>query len=396
MDPDLDTLREHVDEWRETGIISEPTAEAILEYESTAESDGQSDPAGQQSASVRSSPSLTADRSRLVVALSLMGGLLVAAGIGLYVATRWQELPVIAQTALLGAVPLGGFLGGLGLARRGTVRVGHGLWFGAAVFTGVSATLLYDIYNPGFSLAWALGGWALVAISAGHAFPSQPTTAAGLGAGTLTVVTVTATLNTVSVVAVTAFGLAVFGAGVSRLNGGNPLANTYRLYGAGNLGLGLVVIASGADGLGGLNIGGISTGVFLLTGAITSVRFGVRRGWSNPPHTAWLGGTTAGIGIIGVLVFAGGEIPALVTLLAVHAVLLAILIGLLVVGVIAAERATINLVAALFLCQLFVFLLETVGETLPQSLALVVAGVILLAAGAGLERGRRELLAGLR
>ncbi|ERH03358.1 MAG: hypothetical protein J07HR59_00471 [Halorubrum sp. J07HR59] len=97
-----------------------------------------------------------------------------------------------------------------------------------------------------------------------------------------------------------------------------------------------------------------------------------------------------------MLVFAGGEIPALVTLLAVHAVLLAILIGLLVVGVIAAERATINLVAALFLCQLFVFLLETVGETLPQSLALVVAGVILLAAGAGLERGRRELLAGLR
>ncbi|MEF8779675.1 MAG: DUF2157 domain-containing protein, partial [Haloferacaceae archaeon] len=169
MDPD--DLRGEVVDWVEDGILTREQARAILaRYDvDPPERLRDSDDAAEGS-----------ERSRIVTAIALMGGLLVTAGIGLYVATAWDDIPRLVRAIVLLGVPAGGFLASARLLSRERPRVGHGVWFASAAFVGVTTFLLVDMYAPGAEPTWPLLGWTAVAVVAGHGYPSRPTTALGL------------------------------------------------------------------------------------------------------------------------------------------------------------------------------------------------------------------------
>lgn len=397
MDPD--DLRGEVVDWVEDGVISPEQARRIL-----ARYDVDPPEPLQESAE----PPIGAERSRIVTAVALMGGLLVTAGIGLYVATAWDDIPRLLRAAILVFVPAAGFLGATRLLVRRRPRVGHGVWFASAAFVGVTVFLLGDMYAPGTASEWQFLAWTAVAVAAGHAYPSRPTTALGLLVSVALVVDVADSLGVDPVIPVGAFGVLLFAVGTARfdpdstdgVDGVGGVDGIYRLVGFGFAVLGVLAIAASSS-VGSVPNSGGALGVLLLSAAaVVTVVVGLslsRRGApiADPQSTSasWAGGTLLALGF-GLAFFRYGEsIPELAGVLATHAVSLAVLVGGVVVGYRTEMRGIVNAVALAFLLQLLFFLEATIGDVLPQSLALVIAGVVLLAASFGLERGRRRLFA---
>ncbi|MGM0716784.1 MAG: DUF2157 domain-containing protein [Halobacteriota archaeon] len=156
MDPDA--LQAEVDEWVRDGIITETQAEAIL-----ARYDG--DDAG---------------RSRAVVALSVVGSALVFVGVTLFLATNWDDLPTVAQVAVLLAGPGLAYAAGSTAYRRSVPRAGLALTLLGAVLVGPSLFLLADLASVEIAEVWLLFAWTAIALPTGHALDSRVGTGFGL------------------------------------------------------------------------------------------------------------------------------------------------------------------------------------------------------------------------
>lgn len=391
MDPD--DLRREVVDWVEDGVISPEQARRILARYDV-------DPPDSLQRSIEASAE--AERSRIVTAVALMGGLLVTAGIGLYVATAWEDIPRLLRAVILLAVPIGGFFAATRLLARRRPRVGHGVWFASAAFVGVTVFLLGNMYAPGTESEWLFFGWTAVAVAAGHAYPSRPTTALGLLLSGALVVDVAESLRVDPVIPAGTLGVILFVVGAVRLDpeASDSLDGIYRLVGFGFAVLGVLAIAASSSVGSFPDAGGALGALLISVAAVAVVAFGgllARRGTpvSTPRGTSalWAGGALLALGIGVLFVRYGDAMPELVAVLATHAVSLSVLVGGVVVGYVTDARGIVNAVALGFLLQLLFFLEATIGDVLPQSLALVIAGIVLLAAAFGLERGRRRLFA---
>lgn len=99
---------------------------------------------------------------RLPLMLSMLGGILVFAGIISLVAANWDDIPRLTKVALL-VLAMGLSLGGAHMARqRGAEGPAHGFAFLGALIFGANIMLIGQIYHlppnpPGGALFWALG-----------------------------------------------------------------------------------------------------------------------------------------------------------------------------------------------------------------------------------------------
>ncbi|MFT4883593.1 MAG: putative membrane protein [Natronomonas sp.] len=365
MDPDA--LQDEVDEWVREGIITDEQAEEILaRYEG-------------------------ADRRwpRIVLALSLVGAVLVFAGIALFLATNWRDLSRPARAVVLVAAPTLAYVGGVAGYDRNAPRIGHAMCILGAVLVGPSVFLFDSLYALDLAMEWLLFAWLAVMLPTGHALGSRVGTAFGL---VLAAVLVAVLEESAAVtVAIGGLGIALFALGHFR---DDAVAWTYRIGGttmalAGLLGMTLLegqfqwFDPDPTAVLAATSLGAVAGAAWLF---VTEKRMGAE--WSTVAVLA-----LAGAFILGL--FAPDIVPELLAFAGVH---LTALVGLLATGYFGyrtESRRFIDLAAGGGMLQTLSFVQATVIDALSGSIALIVAGLILLGAGIALERGRRALLSNL-
>lgn len=361
---DRDALEGEVEEWVAEDIITEEQATTILDrYERR-----------------------SAGRSRVVLVLSLVGAALVFVGITFFLATNWRDLPVLARAAILVAAPTLAYAGGVGSYSRDVPQVGHALAVLGALLVGPSLFLFVDLYTLGVETAWLLFGWAAVALSTGHALDSRPGT--GLGLALAGVLVVDLAEPTDPMAALGLAGVTIFGLGLYHRD---RVGWTYRLGGMAITILALLAVTTqegryewfaleSSVALAGAGLGALGVTAWLLQQEYRA-------------EAAWAG--LAIVAVVATTLLAWGapdRIPALVAFAGGHLALLGTLVAAGGLGVHTESRALVDLATLGGLLQVISFVNATVIDELSGALALVVAGLLFLAAALAIERGRRSLL----
>jgi uncharacterized membrane protein len=423
MDPDA--LREALDRWTDEGLIDDATAARIGEFEgvdppdsadsaekpTAAEATELSDdepapdtakPASETDESAPDTDGLLGE-SRIVVALALMGGVLVAAGVAALLIERWDSIPAAVRAAILVVVPLSAAAAGASLERT-SPRTAHGMWLLAALFTGVSLFQLAELVTAIDRDAvepWLVGGWTVVSIAVAARIDSRPIGGVASVLGAATVVTATTSENPVLLVGF--YGSVAYTAG---LLAGGGIGD--RLPGAGTVESAVPRFARTLRWTG---------GTFAAVAVAPLVATGMRRGDPAGAGTVILAVTAVGAAAVAFR-RAGGDrragyavVPAVVGPVSVAAAWAAVgimeslagalvALGCLLVSVLALVVAAVGLREASlanaatlgFVLGVVAFLVGPVADAVSGSIALVVAGLVLLAAGLGAERGRRAVL----
>ena len=388
---DADALDDEVDEWVREGIISDEQAEAILaRYEG-----GADEPR----------------RSRAVLALSLVGSALVFVGVTLFLATNWADLPLLARAVVLVTAPGLAYAGGALAYDRTAARIGHALCLLGAVLAGPSIFLFDDLFALGLHDAWLLLAWTAIALPTGHALASRPGT--GLGLFVLLVLVGNLAEPTDPAPPVGLVGVALFAIGCvgshARSFPGTP-AGSHTVGGAGGSGAGADPVAwtyrvgGAAVALAALLLLTTHEGRFfrfefeasaMLVAGLLGAAGGA--GWlSIASRRAASGWALVAIGAIAgsaaVASMAPDALPDLLAFVGTHLALLAALLATGYLGYRTRSRSLVDLAALGGLLQTLAFVSATVVDALSGAVALVVAGLVLLAVGVGLERGRRSVL----
>lgn len=407
MDPDA--LRDALDRWTDEGVIDDATADRISEFEGVEppDSTAATEPNSTAATEPDAEPDVDADgllgESRIVVALALMGGVLVAAGVTAFLIDRWDSIPATVRAAILVVVPLSAAATGAGLERT-SPRTAHGLWLLAALFTGVSLFQLAELVTAidrDAAEPWLVGGWTVVSVVVAARIDSRPIggLASTLGAATV----VTATASETPVLLVGFYGSVAYLAGL-RADGGIGDG----LFGAGTVESAIPRFARTLRWTG---------GTFAVVAVVPLVATGARRSDPVGAGTVLLAAVAAVAAAVAFRRVAGdrrGEyavVPAVVgpvavavawtavgltesfagALVALGCLLVSVLA--LVVGAVGLREASLANAATLgFALGIAAFLAGPIADVVSGSIALVVAGVILLVAGLGAERGRRAVL----
>ncbi len=145
----MQTLERSLSRWRAAGLIDEPTETAIRNYEQA-----QAAPAGR--------------RWQVIIAL-VLGGILLGAGILLFVAAHWDDVSPIGRLGLVMAMLALFHLAGIASSDRfpGFATTMHAL---GTIASGAAIALIGQIFNmnehwPAAVMLWALcaiAGWALL------------------------------------------------------------------------------------------------------------------------------------------------------------------------------------------------------------------------------------------
>jgi uncharacterized membrane protein len=407
MDPDA--LRDALDRWTDEGVIDDATADRISEFEGVEppDSTAATEPNSTAATEPDAEPDADADgllgESRIVVALALMGGVLVAAGVTAFLIDRWDSIPATVRAAILVVVPLSAAATGAGLERT-SPRTAHGLWLLAALFTGVSLFQLAELVTAidrDAAEPWLVGGWTVVSVVVAARIDSRPIggLASTLGAATV----VTAAASETPVLLVGFYGSVAYLAGL-RADGGIGDG----LSGAGTVESAIPRFARTLRWTG---------GTFAVVAVVPLVATGARRSDPVGAGTVLLAAVAAVAAAVAFRRVAGdrrGEyavVPAVVgpvavavawtavgltesfagALVALGCLLVSVLA--LVVGAVGLREASLANAATLgFALGIAAFLAGPIADVVSGSIALVVAGVILLVAGLGAERGRRAVL----
>ena len=439
---DRDALRAALDRWTNEELIDESTADRIREFEAAREG-ATPDDRSREDDPVAAAATDRADhiadddllgRGRVVVALALMGGALVAVGIGSFLVERWDAIPVAARVGILLGVPVAA--GGGGAVLRGnSPRTAHGLWLLAAIFTGVTLFQIAEL--AGFDVdavgPWLLAAWTLVTLVIATGLDSRPVSGLGAVLGGAAVATAIepaefmlvpglygSLLLAASVLLVRDDGSATTSThsadGTVNASGRSVqrAAATFRwIGGAAVVVLLALVVAVGPPGPaavapGELLLGAavvLAAGVCVVRARAGEVRTRERSGKQEPngdrrdDRAGWYAvapavvapigvGVAWGLGFLGVG-DVGGAVAALAVLLLLLFALVAAAIGL-------GETAPVNVAAFGFVLGVGAFLVGPLSGIVSGPLALVAAGLVLLATGLGAERGRREVLERIR
>lgn len=366
---DRDALQDEVDEWVRDGIVSEAQADEILaRYE------------GERSG-----------RSRVVRALSIVGGGLVFAGVTLFFATNWHDLSRPVRAAVLVAAPTLAYAGGSVSYRREIPRVGLALCVLGALLVGPSVFLFEELFEFGLGTEWLLLVWTAVALPTGHALESRVATGFGLVVLTTLVVALAEPTDPAAPVGLLGVGLFALGVLLDDRSERRQVAWTYR-FGGVAITLAVLFVLTTVEWRF-ARFEAEPSAILLATGvgSVLGVGWLLRTGRNTRAGWSMVGGLAV-VGSVTVATLAPETIPELVAFAGLHLAMLAGLVATGALGYWTRSRALIDLAALGGLLQTLSFVAATVVDALSGSVALVVAGLILLAAGVVVERGRRSIL----
>ena len=390
MDPEA--LRDALDRWSDDEVIDESTADRIRAYEDRRSSEV-GDDTGQTAVG------LLGDR-RLVAALALMGGVLVAVGVGTFLVDRWESIPVLSRAAVVTAVPVAAALAGHRL-RSVSPLTGRGLWLLATLFTGVTVFQLADLASLDVDALepWLLLVWTAVAFAIGTGLDSRPIAAVGAALGAAAIVTA---IDGNGFLVVGFYGGVAYAAGLFA-GAGSKSETPVPRFGATLRWVGgaFAVAVVAAVGIAGSpppiadDAGTVAVAVASVLAAIVAV-WRTRRAGNGRHPAGYAAAPAVATPLALAIAWAFGDLVGLGEL-ALALVGLLCLLGLLVTLVVAAiglrETALVNVATLGFVLGVGALLVGPVTDAVSGSLALVVAGVTLLAAGLAAERGRRSVLA---
>ncbi|MBP1922616.1 putative membrane protein [Halorubrum alkaliphilum] len=390
MDPDA--LRDALNRWVEEDVIDESTAARIRAFE-TSETEFESDDAGEDG--------LLGDR-RVVVALALMGGALIAVGVGTFLLERWESIPVGLRALVLLGVPLAATGGAVHLGDR-SPRTAHGLWLLAALFTGVTLFQLAELFSiadvEGLD-AWLWLAWAAVAIGIGSGLDSRPVTVVGVAVG-LGAIAAAVPGNAFLVAGF--YGGIVYAAGVltdvtlpeagdEATTEASPTRFAGTLRWVGGAFAVSVIAAIGVSGSPPPITDDPGTVAIAGAAAVAGV-VAVARSWRSERARYAAAPAIAAPASLGIAWALGGVgLDEVVVAVVGLACLLGLLLALVVAAVGLQEAALVNVATLGFVLGVGAFLVGPVADVTSGPLALVAAGLVLLGAGLGAERGRREVL----
>lgn len=365
MDPE--DLRDEVDEWVGEGIITEAQAAEIRsKYEHT-----------------------DTGRSRAVVALSIVGAALVFVGITLFLANNWHDLPVSARAGILLASPSLAYLAGLIGYRRNAVRIGHALVILGAVLIGPSLFLLEDLFDVVISDVWLFFGWAAVALPTGHFLDSRPGTGFGLLVLAVSVIELGDPADPAPILGL--FGIILVAIGYTR---DGRAAWTYQLVGTAMTIVALLLLTTWEGRFTRFELELTTLHIIGFLGALVGTWW--LYGSGKRSESGWVIVGVAGLGLsVTMATLAPETVPELVGFLGTHVATLLVLMATGYLGYRTRSQSLIDLAALGALLQTLSFVAATIVDALSGSIALIVAGLILLIIGVGLERGRRSILAQL-
>ena len=358
---------ERIGRWVEAGLLDAAAADRIRTWE-----------AGQP-----------AQGSRWPVRLAVgLGGLLLCAGVLLFVAGHWDSLAPVSRFALL-LMTVAGFHGaGAGLADRwpalsatlhacGTVALGGGIFLSGQIFH-------LSEHWPGGFLLWALGAWAgwLLLRDWPQAMLAALLTPAWL-AGEWVVAVPSRAGTPVLAVGLLLAALAYLGALPAPTSSGAPARRALAwIGGIALIPLGMVLVSS-------VNFGSyrepagtplLALGWAVAVGAPVGLMWLLRHGISAPFLA--LGAWT----VAGPFMARGGDaVPYLWSGV--------FSLGLVGWGVVERRSERINLGVAGFGLSVLAFYFSSVMDRLGRSASLVGLGLLFLAGGWVLERSRRRLVA---
>ncbi|WP_281195551.1 DUF2157 domain-containing protein [Halorubrum sp. F4] len=408
---DRDSLRAALERWTDSGVVDEETATRIREFEREREDrapeakentpEAEDGREGSVERGEAADDGSLLEENRVVVALALMGGVLVAVGVGAYLYERWESIPAVARVALLVGIPVAAAGGGARL-RENAPRSAHGLWLLSALFTGVTLFRLAELtaaVDVDAAEPWLLAAWTAVAIAIAAGLDSRPIGGVGaiLGGATL----LSAIDPAEFVLLFGAYGGLLYAAGLAadgdiggftadRDDDGLPrFAATLRWVGGAFVAAALVPIVAAGSPPGGLSAGTVPlVAASLVAGAVAvgRARDDPLARYASVPAVAAPVASGVVWGLAGRVDDFAGSLVALGCLLG---VVLALVVG--AVGL--REAAPANVAALGFVLGVLAFLVGPVGDAVSGSVALVAAGTVLLAAGLGAERGRRAVLA---
>lgn len=362
MDPDA--LRDEVGEWVREGIISEDQATEILSrYES-----------------------VEPERSRAVIALSLVGVALVFVGVTWFLATNWQDLPRVLRAIVLVAAPGLAYAGGILTYPKQSPRIGHALMILGAILVGPSLFLLGDLVEIDIATVWILLGWTIFALPTGHLLDSRPGTAFGLLILSGLVIELSEPADPAPVVGL--LGLILFALGHTRQTKSTWV---YRVGGVALAIAALLLLTTWEGRFDRFAIEGTVPLAGAIVGAIGGTMWLYQRG-DRAAFEWMIAGLVAIVVSVATATLAPDSIPHGIGFLGTHTGSLLLLVATGHLGLRTQSKTLIDVAVVGALLQTLSFVAATIVDALSGAVALILAGVILLLIGLGLERGRRSLL----
>lgn len=383
-------------------------------------------------------------RDRTVLIISILGSLLVGAGVILFFAANWAAIPAAVKVASILFATVGAYGTGyyLEFVHGGYPRIGHSLIFLGTLFYGAGIWLIAQIFHlesrfPNGFLLWAIGilpmAWAAASV------PMLYLSAALLGLWTVMEQTSFETYNSLFPIlalgavlplarrlrsALVESGVLVglffwFVLNVGRLDFPGPATHEGLLIARPLLLYGVMILCFGLLRLG-------EERVYLAVGAVGSLIALYILTFNMESAAASAPGLLAGSLFLkaGLLLFLGatvaagylvarrreadrtpvliGLLPLVVTALTVHlipqiprmitanALLLAGTIGLVIMGIQRRSELLINLGLAAFVGHLLTRYFDLFFDAMDKSVFFIVGGILLLGGGWLLERNRRR------
>jgi uncharacterized membrane protein len=397
-DPHQSWLKSRIRKWRESDLITDDQAQAILNYETD------STPRFQ----------LGIRFNRLIVVLSTLGAVLIAAGIISFVAANWQGIPAMAKLLILVTGQVTAYWVAYQLLYvRGYPRVGGAVMFAGAAWFGANVFLVAQSYhlandNPDLLIWWFLGILPLAYITR-----SNPITVMALGIFMIGISWKAATWagdseNFFVVVGILFLGAAaIYAVGMSHL-GRKKLKFHAGPYLAGGvlLAIGLTYILTFDEVFRELTYRHINdfrtvTGSQYVLASIVSViaivalvladRFSAQTGKSLASRFAEPGVVVLVVALGWLVILLPFDSPTLYVV-AFNLFLIVLIFGTITLGIVNRREALVNIGIVFFVINLSTRYIELTVDMLDTSLAFIVGGLLLLGVGYVMERGRRRLL----
>ena len=390
-------LRVEVTHWRDERLITAEQADSIL---------GRYDlPPGAGGSAIG---------NRTVSVIAIMGAALIGLGIIAFIAANWSEIPTLAKLALMVVgTPVIYVAGGLLSYRFGFVRIGTAVILLGAIAFGASIHLVAQTYHVPVNHPNLMPAWFLGVIPLAYIIRSQ--SVLGLSLIILLVATAFRAQEWVPDVfddemvwlapAYLVLGMLLFSVGrlQSRFDYTRPFARIFDI-------VGLLVVAAPVYLLGyhtiweelrwsdRWSLGVLSVEYWLVVGVAAlaaAAALGVAWWQDRSQRTAlilWETLAAMGMGLVAGAMWVGLRFGAEWLWWVFNLVMLAGVLAMIAAGYRWNRAWLINLAVIIFAITLFSRYFEFGFGLLGQSVAFIVAGVILLAGGFGLEVLRRRLV----
>lgn len=152
-------LKDEIADWQRDGVIDSIQAEAIIKRY------------GIEKKGYRA--------GRVITAISIIGSVLVGAGVLLFIASNWEKIPAFGKVLILMITTFSTYFAGyvMRFEKNTYPRVGHALLLLASILVGATIFLVGQIFNINVDTHWLVLLWFIAISPMGYVFESRPTIA---------------------------------------------------------------------------------------------------------------------------------------------------------------------------------------------------------------------------